>query len=403
MRTQSTRRVSPGQGIGPQGPDGVMRQGRVLLLDDDPAVLRSYARILERAGFTVVRRSSASDMAHILADGTVDAVVSDISMPGMDGTEVLRMVRERNPDIPVILITGEGDLRTAAKAVELKAMRYLLKPVDVQVLIQTVGDAVKQHEAAAQDRRTLERVDRAAFEQRDLGQRFTRALASLYMVHQPIVSWRARSVFAYEALMRAREPGLSQPLQLLAAAERIEDGLAHLGRAVRRAAAGALRAAPAHYTSFVNLHPYDLYDEELYAPGSPLSTLAGRAVLEITECASLEGSDELPERLSRLRLMGYRIALDDLGAGYASLSAFAHLDPHAVKLDKSLTRGVEMDATKQKLIASMNGLCRELGILVVGEGVETADQRDVLTSLGCDLLQGYLFAVPAEGYPSARW
>ena len=375
----------------------------MLLLDDDPAVLRSYARVLERAGYSVVRRSSAADISHILDEGSVNAVVSDISMPGMDGTEVLRMVRERNPDIPVILITGEGNLRTAAKAVELKAMRYLLKPVDVQVLIETVGDAVSQHEASAQDRRTLERVDRAVHEHRDLGNRFMRALASLYMVHQPIVSWRARSVFAHEALMRAREPGLSNPLQLLAAAERVDDGLAHLGRAVRRAAAEALRAAPADYCSFVNLHPYDLFDEELYQPGSPLSTMAGRAVLEITECASLEGSDDLPDRLARLRLMGFRIALDDLGAGYASLSAFAHLDPHAVKLDKSLTRGVEMDSTKQKLIASLNSLCRELGILVVGEGVETADQRDILTSLGCDLLQGYLFAAPSEAYPHVRW
>jgi EAL domain-containing protein (putative c-di-GMP-specific phosphodiesterase class I) len=153
----------------------------------------------------------------------------------------------------------------------------------------------------------------------------------------------------------------------------------------------------------VNLHPFDLFDDDLYSPSAPLSEVAEQAVLEITESASLDETDDLPDRLERLRAMGFRIALDDLGAGYASLSAFAHLDPHAVKLDKSLTRGVDIDSTKQKLIATLNGLCTELGILVVGEGVEFASQRDTLVSLGCDLLQGYLFSPPAPGFPRVGW
>lgn len=398
MSFNGTSRVPPGHN---DANGSHPRNGCVLLLDDDPAVLRTYARVLERAGFVVVRRSSAADVTHVLCDGVVNAVVSDISMPGMDGTEVLRMVRERDPDIPVILMTGAGDLRSAAKAVELKAMRYLLKPVDPRVLVETVGDAVNLHESAAAARRTLDRVDRAASEQRGLASRFTRALASLRLVHQPIVSWKTRAVFAHEALMRSDEPGLTQAMQLLGAAERLEL-LPELGRAVRRAAAETLRRSPPGTCSFVNLHPYDLHDDDLYSPDAPLSSLAGQTVLEITESASLEGK-ELPERLARLRKMGYRIALDDLGAGYASLSAFAHLDPHAVKLDKSLTRGVEIDSTKQKLIASLNRLCSDLGILVVGEGVETAGQRDTLVSLGCDLLQGYLFAAPAQGFPRVTW
>lgn len=381
-------------------PDG--HRGSVLLLDDDVAVLRSYARVLERAGFNVVRRSSASDVARLLGQATFDAVVSDISMPGVDGTEVLRMVRERDPDCPVILMTGAGDLRTAAKAVELKAMRYLIKPVDLALLIATVDDAVQLHDAATANRRTLERVDRAATEQRELDARFTRALEVLQLVHQPIVDWRGRSVYAHETLVRSREPSLSQPLPLFAAAERL-GRLPDLGRAIRRAAAARVRMAPAGTWSFVNVHPLDLFDQDLYAPSAPLSSVAAHVVLEITECTSLEGTDDLPERLARLRRMGYRIALDDLGAGYSSLSAFAHLAPHTVKLDKSLTRCIETDSTKQKLIASLCVLCHELDILVVGEGVEGPEQRDALVELGCDLLQGYLFAKPAPEFPLVAW
>ncbi|HTE49520.1 MAG TPA: EAL domain-containing response regulator [Kofleriaceae bacterium] len=382
------------------GPPG--NRGSVLLLDDDVAVLRSYARVLERAGFSVVRRSSAADVARLLGQAAFDAVVSDIAMPGMDGTEVLRMVREREPDLPVILITGFGDLRSAAKAVELKAMRYLFKPVEVAVLIATVDDAVQEHENAVDNRRTLERVGRAATEQRELGAQFARALGKLELVHQPIVRWQNRTVFAHEALVRSREPGLIRPLPLFAAAERL-GRLPDLGRAIRRASADRVRRSPAGTCAFVNVHPFDLFDEDLYSQSAPLSSVAEQIVLEITECASLEAADDLPERLERLRRMGYRIALDDLGAGYAGLSALAHLAPHTVKLDMSLTRSIETDTTKQKLIASLIHVCRQLDILVVGEGVEVPAQRDVLVELGCDLLQGYLFAAPAAEFPVVAW
>jgi EAL domain-containing protein (putative c-di-GMP-specific phosphodiesterase class I) len=216
------------------------------------------------------------------------------------------------------------------------------------------------------------------------------------------VSWTSRTVFAHEALLRSGERGMAQPMLLLSAAEEL-GRLTDLGRAVRRSAAEHLKRAPAGTCSFVNLHPIDLSDEELYSEDAPLSAMASRVVLEITECASLDDTEDLPERLERLRAMGFRIALDDLGAGYASLSAFAHLAPHVVKLDKSLTGAVETDSTKQKLIGRLADLCHELDILVVGEGVENPSQRDMLVSLGCDLLQGYLFARPAPEFPDVAW
>jgi EAL domain-containing protein (putative c-di-GMP-specific phosphodiesterase class I) len=376
--------------------------GCVLVLDDDPSVLKSYSRILERAGFTVVGRSNGVDVGRVLGDGSFDAVLTDVSMPGVDGTEVLRVVRERDPDLPVIMMTALGDVRSAALAVELRALRYLFKPVDMDVLVATVTDAVRLRGTAAAERQARDLVDRAATEVRELGARFERALGSVHLFHQPIVSWPGRAVFAHEALLRADEPGLAAPGPLLAAAEML-GRLPDLSRVIRRRAAERLRGAPPDTCAFVNLHPFDLSDDELYSPSAPLSEVASHVVLEVTECASLEGTTDLSQRLDALRKMGFRIALDDLGAGYASLSAFAHLAPHAVKLDMSLTRGIETDSTKRKLIASMTHLCHELGIIVVGEGVETATQRDALVSLGCDLLQGYLFARPAADYPHVAW
>jgi EAL domain-containing protein (putative c-di-GMP-specific phosphodiesterase class I) len=101
--------------------------------------------------------------------------------------------------------------------------------------------------------------------------------------------------------------------------------------------------------------------------------------------------------------VGFRIAVDDLGAGYAGLTSFALLEPEIVKLDMSLVRAVHRSQTKQKVIRSMASLCRDMGMLVVAEGVETVEERDTLLDLGCDLLQGFLLARPGKPFPAVTW
>jgi EAL domain-containing protein (putative c-di-GMP-specific phosphodiesterase class I) len=101
--------------------------------------------------------------------------------------------------------------------------------------------------------------------------------------------------------------------------------------------------------------------------------------------------------------MGYRLAVDDLGAGYAGLTWFTQLEPEVVKLDMSLIRGIDSEPTKQKLARSMASLCHDLGILVIGEGVETAAEQKGLVTAGLDLLQGYFFARPGPPFPNVEF
>ncbi len=107
--------------------------------------------------------------------------------------------------------------------------------------------------------------------------------------------------------------------------------------------------------------------------------------------------------MAKLKSLGFQIAIDDLGAGYAGLTSFTQLQPEIAKLDMSLVRGVDADSRRQSIIRSMKKLCDELGILVVAEGVQTAAERDKLAELGCDLLQGYLFARPERGFNAPQW
>jgi EAL domain-containing protein (putative c-di-GMP-specific phosphodiesterase class I) len=300
----------------------------------------------------------------------------------------------------VILITGAPSAEGANAAVEAGALLYMVKPVEFRALLQMVSHALRLHRMAKLKRDALAHLGNGTHEVGDragLEVRFADALSSIWIAFQPIVHWRSRSVFGYEALMRCDQPALRNPAALLDAAERL-GRVFDLGQVIRRTIAASLDGAPAGAQIFVNLHPNDLADPALFDGEGPLYPYAERIVLEITERASLGDVKDVPARVTSLRRSGFRIAIDDLGAGYAGLTAFAHLTPEAVKLDMGLVRDVHKEPVKQKLIAAMTALCREMAMLVIAEGVETAEERDVLADLGCELMQGYLFGRPARGF-----
>jgi EAL domain-containing protein (putative c-di-GMP-specific phosphodiesterase class I) len=228
-----------------------------------------------------------------------------------------------------------------------------------------------------------------------------RALSTLWVAYQPIVTWSKRQIYAFEGLLRCGEPSLPYPGAVLEAAERL-GRLDEVGRSIRDRVAGVIEQAPCEFV-FVNLHTRDLLDDYLYSPTAPLSRLAKRVVLEITERVALDEVKDAAQCVARLRAIGFRIAIDDLGAGYAGLTSLAQLEPDVVKFDMSLVRGLHENESKRKLIQSMTALFVELGITVIAEGVETALERDALVTTGCDLFQGYLFAKPGPPFPTVTW
>ena len=377
--------------------------GRVLLVDHDSEIRRAYRRALGAAGFEVEDVPDGRTAVESLTAGTFDLVVSEIAMPDIDGVALLRQARERDRELPVVLIAANPNIESAARAVELGALRYLIKPVDLDELRRVAEQACRTRRLARLRREAVQLLEQPAQGPQEglnaLATHFDSALQSLSMAYQPIVRWSRKRVFAYEALVRPQEPALPNPMALLAAAERL-GRLQELGQVLRTRVADTIAAAPEVPWVFVNLHARDLLDESLYDAKAALSRIARRVFLEITERASLEDVTDLSERVRKLRRLGFRIAVDDLGAGYSGLNSFAQLEPDMVKLDMSLVRGVHRDSTKRRLVKSMTDLCNEMGILVVCEGVETREERDVLVEQGCDLLQGYLFAKPGPPFPA---
>ncbi len=377
-------------------------RGRVLVVDDDELQLRSLARHLRSAGFHVETATDGERAVQAFQEqGAFQAIVSDIVMPGMGGLDLLRRVREHDMDVPVILLTGAPSVETAVEALDYGALRYLFKPVDPRTLEEAVGRAVNLYRMARARRELLALMgqdERVLGDRMSLEVKLDAALKQLYVAYQPIVRWSRRRVAGYEALVRTEEPSIPHPGVLFDVAERL-DRVRDISRAVRERAPLPFVEEPERGWLFLNLHVRDLLDERLFDGETALASIAEHVVLEITERASLREVGDVRGKVARLREMGFRIAVDDLGAGYAGLSSFAQLEPDVVKLDLTLVRDVHRSATKQKLVRSMVSLCQEMGMEVVAEGIECAEELHCLVDLGCDLLQGFYFARPGRPFP----
>ena len=377
----------------------------VLVVDDDPETARSVARALAAAGHRVATAHSGPRALEMLAAGHFDVVLSDIGMPDMDGFGLLCAIRNVDSNVPIVLLTGDPTVSTAARALEVGAFRYVTKPIDPKDLSTIVRKAARMYRMALvkqEAARILGQQNELGRDHLGLSRAFNRCLEELWVAYQPILDARTRTIYGYEALLRSREPELPHPGAVLDAAERLSR-LPDLGRIVRKRAAASLETAPLERTFFVNLHVRDLLDDALVSPSAPLTQFAARIVLEVTERSSLAEVPDVEQRISALREMGYRIAVDDLGAGYAGLTSFALLEPDFVKLDMSLVRNIHKSATKAKVVRSMINLAQDMGMMVVGEGVECEQERDALVDLGCDLLQGFHHGRPAEPFAEACW
>ncbi|MEY2932253.1 MAG: hypothetical protein RL033_3002 [Pseudomonadota bacterium] len=379
-------------------------RGDILVVDDEPTLLRGISRLLTDRGYNVVCERDGEAALHTFRSKEFDVIVTDIAMPQMDGIQLLRQLREHDADVPVVLITGEPAVSTAVKALEYGAFHYLTKPIPLGNLEEVVDKAACLRRMARMKRQAAELIERTlpSTSRAPLENSFFKALDSLWMAYHPILRAQDGSVYGYEALLRSKEASLPHPGAVLDAAERL-NMLDVLGRTIRERSAGPMQNAPAGTILFVNLHTTDLLDPTLMSPDTPLSKIAKNVVLEITERASLDQVKDVRARVAALREMGFRIAVDDLGAGYAGLTSFALLEPEIVKLDMTLVRDVHSSSTKQKLVRSMTQLAHDMGMMVVGEGVETAAERDALIHLGCDLLQGFLFAKPNVAFPTVKW
>jgi len=231
----------------------------------------------------------------------------------------------------------------------------------------------------------------------DLRRAFDRG--ELRLFYQPIVRLTTREAVGVEALVRWQHParGLISPGEFIGVAE--DTGLiVPLGQFVIREACATVGAWAPRYVS-VNISSRHFAQGDLYADVEAALQNCGLdpALLhiEVTESVIMQHPESALTIMNRLRSLGCRIALDDFGTGYSSLSYLHRFPIDRLKIDASFVREAPREKKNVEIIRSIIALGAGLGIEVVAEGVETAEQEALLKSLGCEFAQGYLFARPA--------
>lgn len=220
--------------------------------------------------------------------------------------------------------------------------------------------------------------------------------ASVVPVYQPIVTAASAEIYAYEALARSRLFGLDKPALMFQAAEYFHME-AELSRLLRREELVTSSAVELPHL-FLNTHPAELTDlkrlilsiREIRAarPKQPLT-------LEVHEAAA---ADLNTMKMLRLVLedLAIKLAYDDFGAGQARLNELVEARPHYVKFDRKMIMGLDRaDASRKQMVESLVAMCRQLGIVTLAEGVETAAEADACRQCGFELMQGYHFGRPA--------
>lgn len=365
---------------------------RVLVVDDDSQIRCALRAALERGGYDVQEADSGSEALRKSTDDPYDAALVDYQMPPPDGLEVLARLREAQPRCVRVLMSGALDLPVVMSAVNRgEISRVLAKPLQRGSVLAALEDAIKARDSLEQ-LCIGNRKDVLDGQRRQLQECFQGDLLRLAL--QRIVGADDGAVFGHEALLRSRHAFLDTPQRILAAAE-AHDSLGRLGDVVASRALEWLSVLPQHVNLFLNVHPNELADTEAARRRfSSLQPVAHRIVVEITERSSILQLEGWRRSLDFLTSAGFRIAVDDLGAGYNSLSMLAELQPEFIKLDMSIVRHVDHDQRKQRLIELLTRFARSTACRVIAEGIETSREAETVRALGVDLMQGYFFGRP---------
>jgi EAL domain-containing protein (putative c-di-GMP-specific phosphodiesterase class I) len=220
---------------------------------------------------------------------------------------------------------------------------------------------------------------------------------------QPIVhAHDVTSIYAYECLLRgvSSDGNLVSPKMMFDIADSAKLTY-QLDRAARLAAIRTVVDQTITSNVFINFNPTSVYDPHTclrttFAAIENAHINPQQIVFEVTESEYISDVQHLLNIVTHYRREGFRVALDDLGAGYGSLGLLAQLKPDIVKLDRRLISNIDQDEFQQGILQSLLQMAQKLGIETVAEGIERPEERDWLIEQGATYLQGYLFGRPQE-------
>lgn len=382
---------------------------RILVVDDDADVGEFVADAAQTMGFDCTATTDAKTFLEKLTPDTT-LILLDLLMPDMDGIELLRLLSARKCKAGIILISGIGKrvLESAeqlAQVLGLSIVGHLQKPFRLteleEVLTRNAELAIVPIAQPNALFITPTEELRSAVERNE------------FVLHyQPMIDIATGRVIGVEALARWQHPerGLIFPGQFIGLMEELglidelgwivaDRGMSEVGQFANGAG-----SAP---TLSLNVSVYSLHDlkfpDRIEALAEKHGVSSADLTVEITESGLIRELSRTLDILTRLRMKQVRLSIDDFGTGYSMMQQLKNVPATELKIDMSFVQGMNANDRDRIMVQKTIELGHELGMRVVGEGVETQEQLDLLRLKGCDAAQGYLFSRPLPPIEMARW
>lgn len=376
-----------------------MSANQLLILDDDPRILRVLAEIGRRARYHVTATASVDEFLRAYDGLAPSLVILDLQYEDGDGIGVMASLAQRRCAAPIILVSGVDArvLETARRVGEAHGLRVvgaLTKPLHLAAIVPLL----EAHREPELDEWAAEL--RVALEQ-----------GQLSVAYQPKVRLGDGRVVGVEALARWTHPsrgsvGPDRFIPLAVATGMIDSLTAYV---LDRAIADAVRLSAAGRTLSVavniaapTLAAADVV-EHVARPLARHGFPARLLTLEVTESTAMGDPARMLEVLGRLRLQGFTLSLDDFGTGFSNLALLHRLPFNELKIDRSFVMDVLANRDSQVIVRALAGLARSLGLTVVAEGIEDLDVWHWLRGLPVDQGQGYGIARPMPADQVLPW
>jgi len=383
--------------------------GKILVIDDDPDICEFISATAEAMGLACTTTTEATVFLESLTSDTA-VIMLDLVMPEMDGVELLRILGKRQCKTDIILVSGLGKriMETAQKlayAHGLSIVGHLEKPFQVEDL----EEILKRH---TQPSATPVRKPRSKIVIDDAELRKAIECDEFVLYYQPQIEISSGKVVGLEALVRWQHPerGLIFPDHFIPRLEELglidqlgwivaNRGLADINKFADQSGVMPMLSINVSVSSLHDLK----FPDTMTALIGKYGISTNMIVLEITESGLIQELTHTLDVLTRLRMKRVQLSIDDFGTGYSMMQQLRNIPATEMKIDKSFVQNMHGTDSDRVMVQKTIEIGHDLGMKVIAEGVETAEQLEWLRANGCDTVQGYLFSRPLSVKDMIVW
>ncbi len=386
-----------------------MIQPWLIVVDDEPEMGEFVCNVAIKQGFNAIKATHATEFVNQYKD-KASVVVLDLFMPDIDGIELIRFLGKRKSNASIILMSGvDKSVLYSAQELALELGLHLLGTMSKPFRKDELVVLLKKSQQRPDNPLSIEKVAEHEITEEELSKAIHNDELEIY--YQPQIEISSKRLVGAETLIRWNHParGLLVPANFLPLAEGTEliDEIARfvLDKALQQRSQWNSEGASIDIS--VNISPRTVSDygfpEKLLAMAQQYQIDPSNVTLEITETSAISDLSKSLDILTRIRMKGFKLSIDDFGTGHSSLEKLARIPFTEIKIDRSFIRHLDRDPVSSTIAKLSIMLAHEMDMTVVAEGVETKEALIDLENLGCDRAQGFLMASPMPADDLLPW